>query len=30
MRLEVPDPGAIYTIGQNYRSPDDPKAPGPE
>jgi 2-keto-4-pentenoate hydratase/2-oxohepta-3-ene-1,7-dioic acid hydratase in catechol pathway len=30
MRLEVPDPGAIYTLGQNYRSPDDPRAPRPE
>jgi ureidoglycolate lyase len=30
MRLEVPDPGAIYTIGLNYRSPDDPRAPGPD
>jgi ureidoglycolate lyase len=30
MRLEVPDPGAVYTIGQNYRSPDDPDAPRPE
>jgi 2-keto-4-pentenoate hydratase/2-oxohepta-3-ene-1,7-dioic acid hydratase in catechol pathway len=30
MRLEVPDPGAIYTIGLNYRSPDAPDDPGPE
>ena len=26
----IPDPGAIYTIGLNYRSPDHPSAPGPE
>jgi 2-keto-4-pentenoate hydratase/2-oxohepta-3-ene-1,7-dioic acid hydratase in catechol pathway len=26
----VPDPGAIYTIGHNYRSPADPDAAGPE
>lgn len=30
MRLDVPEPGAIYTIGLNYRSPDDPSGPGPE
>jgi len=30
MRLAVPELGAIYTIGLNYRSPDDPTAPGPE
>ena len=26
----VPDPGAIYTIGHNYRDPADPGAAGPE
>jgi 2-keto-4-pentenoate hydratase/2-oxohepta-3-ene-1,7-dioic acid hydratase in catechol pathway len=26
----IPDPGAIYTIGLNYRSPDDPSGTGPE
>jgi 2-keto-4-pentenoate hydratase/2-oxohepta-3-ene-1,7-dioic acid hydratase in catechol pathway len=26
----IPDPGTIYTIGLNYRSPDDPSVPGPE
>lgn len=25
----VPDPGAIYTVGLNYRSPDAPEAPRP-
>ena len=30
MRLAVADPGAIYTIGLNYRSPEDPTAPRPE
>lgn len=26
----VPDPGAVYTIGHNYRSPRDPDDAGPE
>jgi 2-keto-4-pentenoate hydratase/2-oxohepta-3-ene-1,7-dioic acid hydratase in catechol pathway len=26
----IPDPGAIYTIGHNYRDPADPHAAGPE
>ena len=26
----VPDPGAIYTVGANYRSPDEPAAARPE
>lgn len=26
----VPDPGAIYTIGLNYRDPEHPADPGPE
>jgi 2-keto-4-pentenoate hydratase/2-oxohepta-3-ene-1,7-dioic acid hydratase in catechol pathway len=26
----IPDPGAIYTIGHNYRHPDRPDEPGPE
>jgi 2-keto-4-pentenoate hydratase/2-oxohepta-3-ene-1,7-dioic acid hydratase in catechol pathway len=30
VRLHVPVPGAIYTVGLNYRSPSDPTAPGPE
>jgi 2,4-didehydro-3-deoxy-L-rhamnonate hydrolase len=30
MRLEVPAPGAVYTIGLNYRAPGVPGDPGPE
>ena len=30
MRLAVPAPGAIYTIGLNYRAPGAPGDPGPE
>lgn len=26
----VPDPGAIYTVGHNYRAPDEPAGPAPE
>ena len=29
-RLEVPVPGAIYTVGRNYRGPGDPPGSGPE
>ncbi len=30
MRLRVPEPGAIYTVGLNYRVPGEPPASGPE
>ncbi len=30
MRLDVPVPGAIYTVGRNYRSPGEPAGAGPE
>jgi 2-keto-4-pentenoate hydratase/2-oxohepta-3-ene-1,7-dioic acid hydratase in catechol pathway len=29
-RLEVPDPGAIYTVGQNYRAPGETPGSRPE
>ena len=29
-RLPVPDPGAIYTIGANYRSPGEPRTARPD
>jgi len=29
-RLEVPIPGAIYTVGRNYRAPGEPLLPAPE
>jgi 2-keto-4-pentenoate hydratase/2-oxohepta-3-ene-1,7-dioic acid hydratase in catechol pathway len=30
MRLEVPEPGAIYTVGLNYRVPGEPAGSRPE
>jgi 2-keto-4-pentenoate hydratase/2-oxohepta-3-ene-1,7-dioic acid hydratase in catechol pathway len=30
MPLAIPEPGAIYTIGLNYRAPGEPPSPGPE
>jgi 2-keto-4-pentenoate hydratase/2-oxohepta-3-ene-1,7-dioic acid hydratase in catechol pathway len=30
MPLEVPEPGAIYTVGLNYRAPGEPPGSGPE
>jgi 2-keto-4-pentenoate hydratase/2-oxohepta-3-ene-1,7-dioic acid hydratase in catechol pathway len=30
MPLEVPQPGAIYTVGLNYRVDDEPSGAGPE
>src|SRR5512132_2856802 len=30
MPLEVPEPGAIYTVGLNYRVPGEPPGSGPE
>ena len=30
MRLPVPEPGAIYTVGLNYRVPGEPAGSGPE
>ena len=30
MRLDVPRPGAIYTVGHNYRSPREPRQARPE
>jgi 2-keto-4-pentenoate hydratase/2-oxohepta-3-ene-1,7-dioic acid hydratase in catechol pathway len=29
-RIDVPAPGAIYTIGRNYRAPGEPPRSGPE
>lgn len=29
-RLEVPVPGAIYTVGHNYRAPGEPVGPAPD
>jgi ureidoglycolate lyase len=30
MRLDVPTPGAIYTVGRNYRAPGEPPGAGPD
>jgi 2-keto-4-pentenoate hydratase/2-oxohepta-3-ene-1,7-dioic acid hydratase in catechol pathway len=30
MPLVIPEPGAIYTIGSNYRAPGEPPSAGPE
>jgi 2-keto-4-pentenoate hydratase/2-oxohepta-3-ene-1,7-dioic acid hydratase in catechol pathway len=30
MPLAIPEPGAIYTIGLNYRAPGEPPSAGPE